>query len=1141
MTDTARGEHGALRVIRNPFVVLLALAGGAALGRWAPAASLALEPLGRVYLLLLQMTLVPILVLATTGGVAKLAQHVHAPRILLRTLAVLAAFAVFAACLAIAAGIVGHPGRGLATDRTAYLVQVIRGAAPEADLAVSLRAARAAREQGTLVDLVSDAIPRNIFESLSSGSVVEILVFALLLGVAVGLLRPKSRDVMVDVVEKALDGFKRVNLWLIYALPLGAVLLVSHQVAVADVAMLSAIGRLLATTAACLAAGTLLLAIATWARCGARPISVVSSLVEPLTYALITGERLAAAPYAIRAAHERLGCDRETADAAIPFTMVVARLGYFVYYILAGIFIADFYGVSLFSTEYLVLALGAAVAAMATQGSAAAGTLAVMSLALGPLGLPAEPIVTVFASATLVVGPLAAVFETQASIAAAALIARRAEAPARGRARVRMISLRTSILALLASLVVLTGVVTVGLMASGQVKNISYLADTTIGEISARVVQRTEDYFSPAERSVAGFRYLLEQRVLDPADTDAMIAIMRRQVTDNPEFAAVYFGGPDGRFTMVKRMPDGSLSNRIITRTADAVHVRWEHANPAYEAPFPSGAQDLATGYDPRTRGWYRDAVTTGGQIWTNVYLFASDNMLGISNAVPIRRGDALVGVLAVDIGLAELSYFLGSLDVAEAGRAYLLDAKNELVALSMPRGSELSALFSGQPTGSVISSANLVLADEAADELVRRSFLAWLRTADRETTFSFAAGDARYLSRILAFPPDALFDWKIGLVVPEARLYGYVDRTTRIVLAAAALIIVMAIGIGVTFSRVITQPLRRLSREMERVRDFDLGAHEAIVSRIAEVHRMTDAFENMKHGLSAFKKYVPSRLVAELIRLGEEPRIGGRRRELTLLFTDVADFSAVSEELSPEDLVEEMAVYFGALSNVIMEHRGTVDKYIGDAVMAFWNAPAPVENHAELACRSALACQQALRRLAPSGAAAAGPSRSVFRAGTRIGIHTGEVIVGNMGSPERLNYTAIGDSVNLASRLEGMNKNYRTSIIISETTRAAAGGAVVARLLDKVAVKGRKGGIRIYELLDPEARPDAAAFADLATQAVERYLARAFDEALSLMKRAGRIHPEDPALSVIRRRCEDFRANPPPPEWDGVHVYHEK
>ncbi len=1143
MGDAGIPRSKALGILRNPLTVLIALCGGAGLGWYLPQIADKLKPAGDVYLFLLQMTLIPILVTAVASGTAKLAQRAHAGRIILRSAGVLLLFFIVVAGIALAAGLLGHPGRDIGREKTAYLVDLIRGSTQGTDISISLSAAVPERARSSLLDLFANVIPRNVFESLTLGSAVQVMVFALLFGMALGLLKEKQRDFLTDIAEKTLDAFTRVNVWLIHALPLGAVLLVSYQVAHADLTVLSAIGRFLGIMAATLAAGILAFAAAVRLRTRQSLRSVISAMVEPLTYALITGDSLLSIPYAVRALSGRLGADADSTRAAVPVAMVVGRYGYLLYYMLAGIFIADFYGVVLYPTDYLILSAGSLVAALSTQVSAVAGSLAMMSLAIGPLGLPAEPIATVFASANLVIGPLIAVFETQANIAVSAFIAGHGGIRERGPVKVRRISLRSSILALLAGLIVLTGVVTIGLMYSGQRRNISFLADGMIAEIGERVTQRTGAYFSPAERTIASLRFTLENGLVDPADARALLKVMRSSVSDNPEFAAVYFGDDAGNFTMVKRMPDGSLSNRIIRRGPDGVDVLWEHANPEYAAAFPSGRESLRTGYDPRTRGWYKDASGTGERIWTDVYLFASDNMLGISNAVPIRRGGTRVGVLAADIGLAELSYFLGSLDIAETGRAYILDGKNRLVALSLTRGSSLSALFPGAPTGSAQSTANLLFADESADGLVRGSFLASIRAAGAEGSFSFAAEGGKYLSRIIGFPKSAVFnDWKIGIVIPEARIYEYVDQTSRIVLFAAFLIMAVAIGTGVSFSRAIAFPLRRLSREMERIRNFDLGGQEVISSRVSEVHSMADAFQNMKHGLSAFNKYVPSKLVAELIRLGEEPKIGGKRRELTLLFSDVADFTAISESLSPEALAQEMAVYFNALSNVIMNRRGTVDKYIGDAVMAFWNAPAEVEDHAELACLSALECQEALRRLQKNKD---GPSaqRSFFSTRTRMGIHTGDVIVGNMGSPERLNYTAIGDNVNLASRLEGLNKMYGTRIIISGSTRAAAGAAVTTRLLDKAAVKGKTEGILIYELLDPavDSGPIGKGFPEATTRAVERYLAAEFGRALSLIAEADGMRPGDAALAVIRKRCEAFLKSPPPPDWDGVYVYHEK
>ena len=592
---------------------------------------------------------------------------------------------------------------------------------------------------------------------------------------------------------------------------------------------------------------------------------------------------------------------------------------------------------------------------------------------------------------------------------------------------------------------------------------------------------------------------------------------------------------------MIKRMPDGSLSSRRITRTASNVLVRWHHANPAYETAFPDSVDSLQTGYDPRSRGWYQEAAKSEGLVWTDVYLFASDNMLGISDAVAVRspRGK-LEGVLAVDIGMAELSYFLGTLDVSRAGKAFILNDKSQIIALSTKSGGDLGALFSGPPARGAVAPANLALADESNDEVVRQSYLHYLYASPKNAFFAFRTKRARYLSMYTAFPQNRYFDWTVAIAIPEDQIMAQVNRTNTIVLYAAMLIIIVAMWLGINFSRAITFPLGRLSREMDRIRNFDLLGDEPIRSRITEIHNMTQSFLNMKQGLRAFNKYVPSKLVAQLLELGQEPKLGGQNRDLTILFSDIQGFTSISERLEAHHLVDQMAVYFTTLSGIIMQNGGTVDKYIGDAIMAFWNAPVESARHAEAACRSALAMQKALHDLRSAHLA---EEVSVFGTATRLGLHTGDAIVGNMGSSERLNYTAIGDSVNLASRLEGLNKYYGTEIIASESTVNATEGYAVARLLDRVAVKGRTAGIDIYELVGAADSVDAEtlAFVQSANDAVHLYLAGQFQECMNIIPRAIALHPGDRPLTIISERCAQFVRDKPAADWNGVFVYHEK
>jgi adenylate cyclase len=256
--------------------------------------------------------------------------------------------------------------------------------------------------------------------------------------------------------------------------------------------------------------------------------------------------------------------------------------------------------------------------------------------------------------------------------------------------------------------------------------------------------------------------------------------------------------------------------------------------------------------------------------------------------------------------------------------------------------------------------------------------------------------------------------------------------------------------------------------------------------------------------------------------------------------FSDLDGFTQFSEKLSPPDLVRVLNLYLTEMiATIVEECEGYVDKFIGDAVMAFWGAPVPESAHAYRACLAALRNQRKLKRLQPE-LARLGLSQELKM---RIGIHTGPAVVGMMGSEKKLNYTIIGDTVNLSSRLEGVNKFYATSILISQETHAALGGRLVAREIDVNRVKGKQKPTRIYELLaEPGELLGARRELYHHYQAgMEAYWKKEFAKARSWFAKALKADPADYPAQLYLERCEKYRLKPPGPRWDGVTVLKSK
>ncbi len=594
----------------------------------------------------------------------------------------------------------------------------------------------------------------------------------------------------------------------------------------------------------------------------------------------------------------------------------------------------------------------------------------------------------------------------------------------------------------------------------------------------------------------------------------------------NPQFRTVLstaslapdlgLGGADGATSAAAATADAHLRLRslvpglALAERSDVLLLLAADGRLLYAASDPERA-----GEDLSALALFQETVNTGeaAGVWTEREPRANGLALvprGAGPAVyeviarPVVFDDAIHGVVIVgarvdEAALAMLKRVAG-LDLALVAHGHLLAstlapaAETELV-----RG--WTALASGPPARAPLGSDY------------------WVRT----TPVSAAAPTAEFV-----------------LIASYAEERAFVRRMRSSLLAVTAAILAASLAVTFTIARGITTPLRSLARAARRIGAGELDSEVRIASR-DEIGELGDAFNEMTRGLRerdrlrrTFERYVSKEVAAEILQHPEVVPVGGVARELTVGFVDIGGFTHLAERLGAEAVVARLNEYFETVCGAVLARAGTVNEFVGDGVVVYWGAPIPQADHALRACLAALALRDALERLA-AGWRTAGLPETRFR----IGLHTGELIVGEIGSEERRAYRAVGDAMNLAARLEGANKLYGTRILISETTRAQAGDAILAREIDCVRVVGRTRPVRLFEPLAAarEAGPELRAFAARWDESLALYRAREFSAAA----RAFAALAPDAAAAVLAARAEAFALAPPPAAWDAVHVLDTK
>ncbi|UCF96956.1 MAG: hypothetical protein JSV89_17530 [Spirochaetaceae bacterium] len=645
------------------------------------------------------------------------------------------------------------------------------------------------------------------------------------------------------------------------------------------------------------------------------------------------------------------------------------------------------------------------------------------------------------------------------------------------------------------------------------------LSDDVIREVTDKIILTTTHYLEvPANQTRTFSKLVTDANIINIHGR--MWEYMWEQLLIMPQVQAYFIADTAGSYVQVRREPE--LATRYIDRSQEQPVERWFYRNKDYQ--IISTMERVPT-FDPRVRPWYLNTGADPKIYWTDVYVFTTAQTPGISATYPVldNRGELSV-VVCANMPLHSISDFLGAQRVSENGLVFIVNEKNEVMAFP-----DKSRTIKTDPSTGEL---RLVLVEELGEDFITDAYQSYKEHNKVKFTSSTDGND--YVVTIIPFPKSFVSKWQIVVIIPQSDLLGSVNVTLLWALVIAVAIFIASLFAIYLITTNITRSIVTLARRTDKIRDFHLDEFEQVQSNIKEIDLMSSALLKATQGLKAFRKYVPADLVRQLIQRDQQVRLGGEKAELTIFFSDIRAFTTISEDMQPEQLMIHLSEYFNYLSQIIMSEHGTIDKFIGDAVMAFWGAPIKLVNGPELACRAALRCQERLHTLNREWKANRIP---IFH--TRMGIHTGDTIVGNLGSNERMNYTIIGDSVNLTSRLEGANKLYGTHVIISESTYRYVADKFLIRPLDIVTVRGRKEPVKIYDLvadLSESVSPKATGFCKYFTIAFDLYLEKKWNQALKVLLQLKRQFPNDTSIAHFIKRCLDFRSRPKGSmdHWDG-------
>jgi adenylate cyclase len=652
-----------------------------------------------------------------------------------------------------------------------------------------------------------------------------------------------------------------------------------------------------------------------------------------------------------------------------------------------------------------------------------------------------------------------------------------------------------------------------------------------------RINERRLGFFAPAFLMTAQLSDDPSIKRMDGLKT-SIESLILTSLTLSPQISAAYVGYEDGDYFQILSISDSeapflsALGGPPKTRFAiqeihhDAADKRTETWLFLDAGRQQIGSLSNRAEYDPRQRPWYRDARANPDKIIRNVpYIFATTAQAGFTLAKAFDGG-----AVGVDITLDRLMAYVRSVRLNEAHRFLAFDDERRLLAHSDPNQMFKSSSMGGS------SSVTVATVDDVSDPVMQEA----IRTFDRDGPFPlvrFYAAGADYLATVVR---QVARDGGVFFVLYAAPLSDFMgtfaDAAGRSI-PPALLIFVLSLPAIAYLAHSISRPVMRLAGEADLIRSFKLDDPIGFDSRVREINGLIRSMSGMKSAIREVSKFVPKALVRDILQTEKVVAVGGETRNVSILFTDIQDFTAMAGATSAKNLMMNLSVYFEELASVILREQGTVDKFIGDAIFSFWNAPLPIARHEHVACRTTLKCRAAARRLNERWSTA-----GLVPWRTRFGLHVGEAVLGNVGSSDRIDYTAIGDTVNLASRIEGLNKFYGTEILASGQIAEICSEEFLFRRVDRIQPKGAENPFDIFELLGAAEGSEECRATVAMTQLVREwnavysaYASRDWMHAFDALEAFAREHPDDLLAGIYLDRVVGFLLEPPPDDWDGI------